>query len=350
MTADQFIDRLLLKRPVTFMNPEDVYRLRDGTTGRGGFDKIGSTDETAPLCLADYLSYDEMKIAALLSTGGPVHFINTGARDNRGEPTPSETYIKTGICYGLVGARFEKEYHMEWEHMVISTYKHNAEFGYGPDANMQDHKNIPLKFWANYYDVAYFPTFEQAKQDTSGNFLKIDNTTYLNVPVYKERMRRIIEPFLLDANARAQEMQQQAYVHTVGLGLGVWMLTEQQGQLLVDVFKETARTNRLDWISDIDFSYFPEGCQITTTSSDRILFHFSKRNPADPLPPQDSNKLLILNYPADANSFSGNEYWFAPEYLAASGEAACACASTTSEMHNPEINTTIRSSFKVISP
>ena len=40
-----------------------------------------------------------------------------------------------------------------------------------------------------------------------------------------------IEPFLLDADERAAKMGKRAYVHAVGLGLGVWMVDETQGQV-----------------------------------------------------------------------------------------------------------------------
>ena len=41
----------------------------------------------------------------------------------------------------------------------------------------------------------------------------------------------MIEPFLIDANKRAKEANKQAYVHAVGLGLGVWMVHHRQVML-----------------------------------------------------------------------------------------------------------------------
>ena len=39
---------------------------------------------------------------------------------------------------------------------------------------------------------------------------------------------QVIEPFLIDANERAAKANKRAYVHAVGLGLGVWMVHQRQ--------------------------------------------------------------------------------------------------------------------------
>ena len=41
-----------------------------------GFEAIGSDHEQAPLLLADYLSYDEIQLSALISVAVPTLFVN----------------------------------------------------------------------------------------------------------------------------------------------------------------------------------------------------------------------------------------------------------------------------------
>ena len=84
MTVEQFIDRLIQKRPLMFMTSSDSYLLRDGQGGEGGFELIGTEKEKGSLILRDYLSYDEMGIFAFLSLFVPTHFINSGSRKNLG--------------------------------------------------------------------------------------------------------------------------------------------------------------------------------------------------------------------------------------------------------------------------
>src|SRR5258708_32382739 len=97
-----------------------MYLLQDGTQVRGEFEAIGTDTEKAPLLLSDYLSYDEMQIAALIGVSAPTYFINKGDSYNQGAIGPENSYQKKGIYTGLVGARFEKPNYMEWCHMVVT--------------------------------------------------------------------------------------------------------------------------------------------------------------------------------------------------------------------------------------
>ena len=342
MTPTQFIDRLIHKRPLAFLTADDYYLLRNGRRGEGGFELIGTENEIAPLCLNDYLSYDEMQISALIGLTVPTRFINNGWRNNRGEPGKKGEYIESGIYYGLVGARLEKPGVMEWQHVVITPDQNKRENGYGVDPQPDNLKRRLLTCWAKFYQLAPFPTFEEAKSDTSGKYLKISEDIYFNKQAYKERLRMTVEPFLVDANEQARKAGKKGYIQAVGIGLGNWCLAPEQGKLMLDVYAEVIAKNSLQYVSDIDFSWISAVPQICGTAQDgqflnNIRIHFSKRNPAMPLPPRDKDKLLICSYAWDGNSYPGNEYWLGPEYLAASGDPAAACCSNivrTSEPRN----------------
>ena len=337
MSVGAFIDRLLIKRPLMFMTASDSYLLRNGLMGDGGFEAIGTMQESAPLLLRDYLSYDEMQIAALLGVSVPTFFINDGNRTNRSVPGSPGSFQESGVYVGLVGARFEKPGYMEWQHMMVTPQQNTASNGYGVQADQESAQARAIKMWESFYGET-FPTYAQAQADTSGRYVLVGLGVYLDTMVYKKRMRMVIEPFLRDANERGKEYKQKVYCHAVGLGLGVWQKSPVQAHLMLDVYKDIVQEVALPYIADIDFSWFPAGTSLQHDQSVNpdLTFHFSKRNPADKLAGQDAQKLLVAQYAWDGNAYPGNEYWAG--YLTASGDPAAACCSTIAELQNPLIN------------
>lgn len=330
------------------MTEADTYLLQDGSQGAGGFDTIGTASETAPLTLRNYLSYDEMQIAALVSVSSPTHFINDGDRGNSGIKGVPGSFEPKGVYVGAVGARFERPGLMEWQTMIITPKQNTAANGYGTTADPSHPTTIYNKMWAKFYGMeesANLPSFKEIAKDTSGKYFPISKDCLLNVEIYKQRLKAVILPFLSDANDRAKEKGVQAYVQAVGLGLGVWKVTPQQAVWMLEVYAELIASHDFTHIADIDFSYFPSICvdcggirhgEAMTANGNRIIIHFSKRNPAAKLTGADSGKLLVANYAWDGNSFPGNEYWI--RALTASGDPAAACSSMIPELQNPFIN------------
>lgn len=349
MRIDQFVIRLLENRPLMFMTASDQYLLQDRKRGYGGFEKIGTDSEKSPLILENYLSYDEMAVAALIGMSSPTYFINNGARDNKSIKGAIGSYEQEGIYVGLVGARFEKPGYMEWQHMIVTPEQNTAENGYGLDT---EHQGL-LALWSDLYGEK-FPTFAQAQKDTTGRFVLLKNGFYFDVVVYKKRIKFVAQSFLINANSRVaalvigdtenrpERQNKKAYVHVVGLGLGVWQIDERQVEWMLDAYAEVIRDNDLSYISDIDFSWFDAATQ---QSKDKIIkigkekninIIFSKRNPADKLVGNNANKMLVACYAWDGNAYPGNEYWAG--MLTASGDPAAACCSTIAELQNPKIN------------
>eukprot|EP00096_Caligus_rogercresseyi_P002374 TRINITY_DN14493_c0_g1_i1.p1 TRINITY_DN14493_c0_g1~~TRINITY_DN14493_c0_g1_i1.p1 ORF type:complete len:449 (+),score=89.59 TRINITY_DN14493_c0_g1_i1:130-1476(+) len=327
MTIPEFVNRLISKRPLVFLGNSDNYVLRGhrGTMKVGGFESIGiDNEEKPPLVMKEYLSYDEIKISALLGTSSHTLAINKGNRQNEGrEESKLKNFVNRGVIVGLVGARFERKGRMERQEIIIS------------DVPEGSNKLSPL------FDKLYnLPSqSSSAKSDDSGRFLRLRGGGLFDMEAYKRRIRITGETLLLEANARASETNDMAYVHVVGLGLGVWRVHEDQIQIYADVFGEILAELKLPHVSDVDFSWIP----VSTIDGhpdgemiNGIKIHISKRSLFDKLPPGDENKLLVVCWAYDGNSYPGNEFWV--DQLSGSGDPQAACATQVSELHNPEIN------------
>jgi hypothetical protein len=140
MDEQNFLERLLICRPLSFFDSSDHWLLKNGERGQGGYDKVGTAEETAPLLLKDLLSYDEIQLAALLAMFVPTHFINSGGRFNQAQPQlrgRTSQFTTKGVYVGVVGARLEKKGCMEWRHCVISKEQNTPANGYGPYETQQ---------------------------------------------------------------------------------------------------------------------------------------------------------------------------------------------------------------------
>ena len=81
------------------------------------------------------------------------------------------------------------------------------------------------------------------------------NTEYFHRHAYERRVRILAETLLAEANHRAAAEKKKAYVHVVGLGLGVWRLLSAQDKWFVDVFGAVLAHVSYPSVSDVDFSW-----------------------------------------------------------------------------------------------
>ncbi|XP_063217663.1 uncharacterized protein LOC134528201 isoform X2 [Bacillus rossius redtenbacheri] len=349
----ELVDRFLKKRAVVFMGKEDAYVLLDGKKGKGGWEDVGNEGPKSALNLKDCLSYDEMKLSALLSVSSHSYFINDGNRLNAGQPAEyMENIQRTGVVIGLTGARFERLEKMEWEDVLVTKEQNTDKKGYGA----QNVASMPLflwrQMWASFYGLGpYLPLYSQVEKyfpKLAQRYVKMDQDYFDNI-AYSNRMAISFETLLLEAQHRAEEAQTSAYIHVVGIGLGgAWMASQHQEEVFMDSFAYALKRllPALPNVSDINFSSFKQtscggvvhgGFFYSKARPKGIQIHFSKRNPHEKIDTL-KDKLLVVTYPWDSNALPGNEFWIGS--LTDSGGSAEACSSQISELHNPHINST----------
>lgn len=314
------------------MTSGDLTVMRDGRNiGNAAveWDRVGTKNEAANkyLRFAHYLSYDEIMLGSLLGVSSPSDFINDGDRYNKGRPgTPGE-FEPRGIIVGLVAARFERRDRMDSAYIEP------------PVSNPRQHPELQRIFRDFFTKVR-----GDGLSSSLGRLSTKTVDTDFDIEMYKARMRTTIDILLLEASSRARDAGKKAYIHVVGLGLGVWQIRSEQDIYYVETFTEALddlRKFRIKFLGTLDFSWIQVPAETQEQVRQAAAFHhidviFSKRNPAAKLHGDKSRQLLVLSYAWDGNSFPGNEYWMG--LLNASGDPAAACMSQISELHNPVLN------------
>ncbi|KAJ8925664.1 hypothetical protein NQ315_009509 [Exocentrus adspersus] len=358
MTLDMLVDRLLTRRAVAFVGRYDSYMLMDGLKRSGNWELIGTPHEADPVTLKNCLSYDEIKLSALLSVSSYTQFINVGDRDNCGVTEYDKNKIEErGIIVGLIGARFEKPGAMEYQEVVVTQDQNLPENGYG-NTLVATTKSIFL----NFYGEAS-ATYEQLKHqfDDKTKFTPIRTDQYFNNMVYERRLALSIDTFLIEANERARSVGTMAYLHVVGIGLGVWRVSKHQNKVFMDTCAKRIEllSTTLDYIDAVCFSYMRElACgkyqngdvvPIEHHHNNGITIHIFDRNPHEKLKAPYEGHLLVVSYAWDGNALPGNEFWWGQ--LTASGDPAAASSTQIAEIHNPHINPTVSgANLKVATP
>lgn len=144
MTLIDLFDRISTKRAVVFYQKYDSYMLRNGRKGASNWERVGtdleSMDSNASTPkLQDYMSYDELFLSAMCGISAPTHFINDGDRRNNGRfDKQGGVYPMEGIYMGLIGARFEKPYVMEYSLMLVTKDQNTKDRGYGAYDEQKD--------------------------------------------------------------------------------------------------------------------------------------------------------------------------------------------------------------------
>uniref|UniRef100_A0A1L8ECA9 Uncharacterized protein n=1 Tax=Haematobia irritans TaxID=7368 RepID=A0A1L8ECA9_HAEIR len=351
LSLTAFVQRLLTQRCASFFGKNDKFLLISRVRGCSGFMDVGTANEKPPLLLKNVLSYDEIKLSALLSVSSHSELINNGNRQNCGIIEKNKSLIeREGVVIGLIGARLTRRDVMEFKDIVIAKSQNTKEKGYGfgldeeADTRAKDHRRI----WKKFYQEPDLLYADVKRDDKRFGPSKNQEDIFDNL-IMKKRYAISFDTLLLESNARAKAAGKQAYVHVVGIGLGVWKAAEQQEKIFLETFTQRIQhlLPKLEHIDVLHFSWFQlsewgelkngKVFKSETHPSGGIKCFLSKRNPADKLKsPEMENMLLIISYAWDGNALPGNEFWM--KMLKSTGDSSTACSTLITEIHNPHIN------------
>ncbi|XP_017870662.1 PREDICTED: uncharacterized protein LOC108618941 [Drosophila arizonae] len=345
LTLPEFVQRLLEKRCVYFVGMLDDFMLLDGTHGYGGFEQTGTMNESAPLELKNVLSYDEIKLSALLYASTHSEFINDGSRTNAGRVEQDKSRIETdGIIMGLIGSRFGRSNVMECEDILITREQNTANRGYGYSGSAGNRVQDYRRLWRQFYEEPKDFRYNDVQADGK-RFMRLKHDIKFDKQVMGKRFAISFDTLLLEAEARAASAGKPAYIHVVGIGLGVWKVSDQQEEIFLATFEQRLRalSAKLTHIGVVHFSWFHldkwgglfDGACIEEPAHPQggIQVRISVRNPADKL---KESMLPIVTYAWDGNALPGNEFW--SKSLDSSSDPAAACSTLIAELLNAHIN------------
>ena len=357
--AGKLITRMLSKRPLAFLDADDQFALATGERGVGKdlFPRIGTSSERAPLVLKDYLSYDEMEVAALLGVAVPTFLISDGARGNRAMLGGPGTFEPEAVIIDQVGCRFERAGLMDWRHMVVTPEQNTPANGYGSPSHPSFRRNGMLDLFASLYlgtdqsvesplmSIApTFPSYSEAVQAQRRDAswwvhadvgTSIPDGALLNVQVFRARYLLQAEAFLLECSRRGINRGAGAYC-SVAEAFATepwWLVAKAQALWLMQAFREALprlakSCNRwargLEGIRVIDFpkydrDYFEQVfgvageatiCVQTSDWDERKCTHkvsvrnSRSREPGSRLTGSDAGLLLVHQFAGDGEEFA----------------------------------------------
>lgn len=216
-SREDFVKRLLFKRPLVFVGGHDHFlmrnhgqkRIRQGECASQVAKILDPLSELVPY-LREYISYDENLLSSLIGMSTPTFYINIGS----GRPMtkdPQKPYIEEGILCGLVGARNEKAGFMENRYV----FPRNNELH--SNAHLSDEFWIH-KVYKDAFPQGFIPTVSDIK-----NNKKIYKSIYIdgiNEVYLEKRLKFSVIPYIKEAAARGREQKRNIFCSVPPIGGG----------------------------------------------------------------------------------------------------------------------------------
>jgi hypothetical protein len=374
-TPADLVKRLLFKRPLVFVGPNDHTMLRfngvKNVIDANRAYKVAKILDNPPngdgYCLRDYISYDENLLSSLIGMSTPTFYVSDGSIHRfGGVRSPKNPHVDSGILCGLVGARNTKYSFMECRFIGP---RHETAWH---DFHLSDQFWIE-KVYKDAFPEGFIPTNEQIAKNK-----KIYENIYvnrLNVVYFEKRLMLSILPFIKEAAAKGIEKSKEVFCSVPPIGGGVW-----RGHATSDTIHTLIKNGVLKFL-DQNFNYqelkmlralaLPEVHLNTYSdfkpeknikkitidpieSSATLTFkepedHTIKiyneiRYVARPLPAEFEYCLSIAGYAWDGNSYPGNEYWSGD--LGSFDPQAVYC-SLLGQFQNPEVNVNLADAERI---
>lgn len=328
MTLFDMINRLIQKRAIYFLGPKGKYQIAVVNNGKyelhsgsGGWENVGTSLEFGHLKFSNVLTYEEMRLSSLMGFSSHSVLINNGNRHNEGRYEENRAKLQdNAVVIGLVSARLEKANFMEYRDMV----------------------RTPEVIYDNALDNIFRDYYTTRGCQRTSSMLNFSHERKLDTCVFKQRTKIIIKPLLIEANARVVALEAQenkkAYIHLIGLGLGVWKKHAKQSDVFVTAVIEAIEelAVQIPHVGYIRFDHFANKESLDLTAVKHVKISFKDE---DPHVKVGKEYLLFEVFAYNGNSLPGNSYWIHEEgSLSRSGDPAAACSTQIAEIQNPLIN------------
>lgn len=339
MTINDFINRLVQKRPLFFDYKTGKTMLRNGVFGNmmEEWIKVGSKEEQMPLVLNDYLSFEEMELASLISIASPAFLINNnlGGKDD-------STSCTEAIIIDVTTARLDHPYLMDGKYVLRAL----------GDAEMNELRKSPLlmEFAEIFNEIDEFPTDVSLKKDLDDPryrkfYTKIELDClerYVQTDCIRKRMNHTLLQAFRYANDVSIERGRGLVVRIVGNVQDIIPIQDE----IISFLGVSLPDNYIGNVEMMQFYNFecPKKFSKEEYAKSFKKFvndagvEFMEGSVSDPLPPGKEECILVIINAADTNSFPGNVYWLGSDHFSQSMNAVITSTSTIQELHNPLIN------------
>lgn len=216
LSKEDFVKRLLFKRPIVFYRKDDLFLMRyhgqEMKINTNCAYKVAKILDPLPDLvpyLREYISYDENLLSSLIGMSSPTYYFNIGA--GRSGSKAKQPHIDEGILCGIVGARNSKKSYME--HRFVFPRNDNSHI----NCHLSDSFWIK-KVYKDAFPQGIIPTINaiyENKELYKSIYIDGINEVYL-----EKRLMLSVIPFIREAISRGIENNRNVFCSVPPIGAG----------------------------------------------------------------------------------------------------------------------------------